>query len=551
MLAKLRIKNYVLINELDVSFNNGLSIITGETGAGKSILLGALGLVLGDRADAKTLLDKNKKCFIEAEFTIKDYGLQDFFKAHDLDYESCTIIRREISPEGKSRAFINDTPVNLNLLKELSENLVDIHSQHQTLSLTESVFQLRVLDAVAAHAVLLKQYQQVYARHRTLEKLLADLIEKEHKSKAEFDFIQFQFNELDLAQLQQGEKEKLELELQLLTNTETILSSLSSAGQLLDDGNDNAIQALTQSFQVLNHVTKFHEGISALATRIQACKIEVKDIAAEINALQNDFHVNPYRLEIINERIDAYNKLEQKHRVTTAEELIALRNSFSDKLFDFSSMATEIEKTKVELAATYETLDKLSSQLTDNRKKASVKLKKEMANLLSEVVLPDAKFDVEISRSKDFNASGYDHVQFLFSANKGTTARELGKVASGGEMSRLMLCIKTILADSEAMPTIIFDEIDSGISGEVAFKVGGMIENLSSKRQVLAITHLPQMASKGKTHYFVYKQAEKGITKSAIKVLDKDERILEIAKMLSGENITDASMENAKELLLR
>lgn len=551
MLKKLRIKNYVLINELDVAFTDGLSIITGETGAGKSIILGALGLVLGDRADAKTLSDKNKKCIIEAEFAIADYGLKSFFADNDLDFENNTIIRREISVEGKSRAFINDTPVNLALLKELSNRLVDVHSQHQTLTVNSSSFQLTVVDAFAAHVAKLDSYKSKYIQYRSLQKQLQELVEKENKSKAEFDFLQFQFDELENANLQPNEKETVEQELQLLSNTESIIQSLSGVNILLNDGDANAVQVLTQAATALQQVAKYHESLGELAKRIQGCKVELKDISDEINGLQNQFHVNPSRIEIINERLNIYNRLEQKHRVGSSEELIQVKNSISDKLLDYSSIATDIEKTQYQLSNLETELNKLADELSANRKKASVKLQKEMHKLLTEVVLPDAKFEVEINAAEDFTPSGKDYIRFLFSANKGTPLQELGKVASGGELSRLMLCIKTLMADLVAMPTIIFDEIDTGISGEVAFKVGNMIEKLAHKRQVIAITHLPQMASKGKTHYFVFKKEEKGVTQSSIKVLNKEERVVEIAKMLSGELVTGASMENAKDLLLR
>jgi DNA repair protein RecN (Recombination protein N) len=551
MLKNLKIKNYVLINQLDVDFTDGLSIITGETGAGKSILLGALGLVLGERSDSKALADKSKKCVIETTFDISQYALADFFKQHDLDFENLTILRREINPEGKSRAFINDTPVNLSVLKELSLLLVDVHSQHQTLNLNNSLFQLFVVDTFAEHKELLNDYRSKYEDFKKSQNHLTELIAREERGKAESDFVQFQWEELEAAQLIEGEKNLLEQELQLLSNTETIVVSLGHLYSFLSEGENSTLYSISQATTTLNQVARFHASLHELLNRMQSCKEEIKDIASEINHLQDRFNHNPQRIEIVNDRLTVYNRLEQKHRVANGDDLLEIKNNLSEKLLAFSSLADEIEKAQKKVIDLKEYLESLATRLTANRKKAAIRLKKQMKQLLDRVVLPDANFEIDIVPLAELNASGKDQIAFRFSANKGIAPQEIIKVASGGELSRLMLCIKTAMANLVALPTIIFDEIDTGISGEVAFKVGAMIEQLAANIQVIAITHLPQMASKGKTHYNVYKKEEKGISQSSIKVLNEQERVVEIAKMLSGVDITDASIENAKDLLLK
>lgn len=550
MLKKLHISNYVLIKNLDVDFTNGLSIITGETGAGKSILLGALGLVLGERADAKTLFDKNKKCIIEAEFDISEYPLQQFFSENEIDYETQTIIRREINAEGKSRAFVNDTPVNLSLLKTLSSTLVDVHSQHQTLTVGNSSFQLNVTDALANHSELLLSYRENFNHYRQLQNTLNDLLEKEKQASAEFDFIQFQYEELNNANLKEGETETLEKELEILTHSESILKSVETARHLISEDEQNAVQLIHQSIQQLQQAAKYHPKTESILKRLMSCNIELKDIASEMDLIQNNIHFNPERIEIISERLSVINHLLQKHRLNEVSNLLQLKDSLEQKLSGFNSVAEDIERIKKEIATVESTLNKQAATLSENRKEAAKKLTRKILKLLHEVALPDAQFEASLTSLQHFSHSGLDAIRFLFSANKGVQPQELSKVASGGEMSRLMLCLKAILAEVTSMPTIIFDEIDTGISGETAFKVGNMIEALAKKRQVIAITHLPQMASKGEMHYFVYKQTLGSNTETRVKLLSKEERIQEIAKMLSGEGITEASIENAKDLLL-
>lgn len=551
MLTRLAIKNYVLIRELDINFSDGLSIITGETGAGKSILLGAMGLVLGERADAKTLFDKKGKCIIEAEFSISHYNLKDFFSQHDIDFESNTIIRREINSEGKSRAFVNDTPVNLSVLKELSSYLVDVHSQHQTLTLNTSAFQLNVLDITAGNQKQLNDYSNQFNEYKKLLKQLVELKTLESKSIAESEFLQFQFDELESAGLKQGEFEKIESELQLLNNTENIVLTLDSTSDILSDGETNVLSNITQAVTRLNGIARLHPSLEDILKRIQSCNIELKDISSELTALKSQFSLNPSQLEILNDRLSVYNKLQQKHRVKNADDLIVLQQEIANRLQTFQSLTDDIEKCDKQTQDLYNKLKQIAAELHSSRQKAAQSFKKDILKLLKEVSLNDAQFEVDLTATEELTATGTTAVRFLFSANKGVTVMELAKVASGGELSRLMLCIKALIANKTSMPTIIFDEIDTGISGEVAHKVGNLIEQLSESRQVLAITHLPQMAGKGKTHYFVFKHIEKGIAQSRIKTLSAEERVVEIAKMLSGEEVTDASLQNARHLLIK
>ncbi|HNC34078.1 MAG TPA: DNA repair protein RecN, partial [Bacteroidia bacterium] len=551
MLTRLVIKNYVLIRELDINFSDGLSIITGETGAGKSILLGAMGLVLGERADAKTLFDKNNKCIIEAEFSISHYNLKDFFSQHDIDFENDTIIRREINAEGKSRAFVNDTPVNLSVLKELSSFLVDVHSQHQTLTLNTSAFQLNVLDITAGNQKQLNDYNNLFNEYKKLLKQVAELKALENKSIAESEFLQFQFDELEAAGLKSGEFEKIESELQILNNTENIVLTLDSTSDILSEGETNVLSNITQAVNRLNGIARLHPSLTDILKRIQSCNIELKDISSELTALKSQFSLNPSQLEILNDRLSVYNKLLQKHRVKNADDLIVLQQGIASQLQSFQSLADEIEKCEKQTQEIYHSLRLIAEELHNKRQKAAQSFKKDILKLLKEVSLNDAQFDIDLTTTEELTTAGTTAVRFLFSANKGVTVMELAKVASGGELSRLMLCIKALIANKTSMPTIIFDEIDTGISGEVAHKVGNLIEQLSKSRQVLAITHLPQMAGKGKTHYFVFKHIEKGIAQSRIKTLTPDERVVEIAKMLSGEEVTDASLQNARHLLIK
>ncbi len=549
MLKHLSVQNYALIDQLEVEFADGLTIITGETGAGKSILLGALGLIAGSRADTQSLQDKSKKCIIEAAFNIKEYALNDFFNEHELDYEAVTTIRREINPEGKSRAFINDTPVTLNQLKDLGERLIDIHSQHQTLSLNGADFQLSVVDAFAKHYSLLNEYKTEYKNFRSLEKQLNELIEKEVQAKKDMDYFQFQFNELEDANLKAGEQVALEQELETLNNAEDIKLNLSKAAYGLSGGEQNLLSSLNEIKNILNGLSKFKPEIAELNTRINSSYIELKDISNELEALEQEILYDPKRIEILNDQLDAIYRLQQKHQVKTIEELIAIKDELSNKLLDFSSLESEIEKVKALLERSDKTLSEKAKTISDNRKKVIPKIEKEIGSLLSSLSMPNAQLKIEQKAMETYSVNGIDKINFLFSANKGSEFKELNKVASGGELSRLMLSIKSLIAQLTALPTIIFDEIDTGVSGDVADKVGSIMNTMSGKMQVITITHLPQIASKGGSHLFVYKEDKNNKTYSNIKKLSAEERVQEIAKMLSTGNPSAAAISNAKELL--
>jgi len=549
MLKHLSVQNYALIDQLEVEFSDGLTIITGETGAGKSILLGALGLIAGSRADTQALQDKTKKCFVEASFNIKDYSLKNFFSSNDLDYEVTTTIRREINPEGKSRAFINDTPVTLNQLKELAEHLIDIHSQHQTLTLNGSEFQLSVVDAFADHSELTIEYAADFRKFKLLEKQLFELTEKESQAKKDLDYFQFQFNELEDAHLNGNKQLEMEQELETLNNAEDIKLNLSKAENGLAGGEQNLLSTLNEIKIILASMAKFKPEINELSIRLTSSYLELKDIANELDSLEGDIVYDPKRIDILTQMLDAIYRLQQKHQVKTIEELITIKDDLSNKLLDFNSLEAEIEKVKKELNSLQKSLLALAKKMTANRKKVIPKLEKEIASLLSSLSMPNAQLKVSHTASEILTKNGLDTVSFLFSANKGSDFKELNKVASGGELSRLMLSIKSLIAQLTALPTIIFDEIDTGVSGDVADKVGTIMNQMAKAMQVITITHLPQIASKGQSHLFVYKEDKNNKTYSNIKKLTAEERVQEIAKMLSTGTPTAAAISNAKELL--
>jgi DNA repair protein RecN (Recombination protein N) len=490
-----------------------------------------------------------KKCVVEAFFNIKDYALKDFFTANELDYEQTTSIRREINPEGKSRAFVNDTPVTINQLKELAEYLIDIHSQHQTSSLNGNVFQLSIVDAFADHALILEEYSSEFKKYKILEKQLKELSEKEFQAKKDLDYFQFQFNELEDANLQIDQQLLIEQELEALNNVEDIKLNLSKAVFGLNGGEQNLLSSLNEIKLILSSIAKFKTEISDLSSRLSSSYIELKDITNELESIEQDIVYNPKRIEELSLNLDAIYRLQKKHQVKTIEELITIKNELSNKLLDFSSLETEIEKVKIELNATQGSLMLLAKKMTYNRKKAIPKIEKEIASLLTSLAMPNAQIKVEQIEVELLTANGFDKVVFLFSANKGSEFKELNKVASGGELSRLMLSIKSMLAQLTALPTIIFDEIDTGVSGDVADKVGSIMNQMAENMQVITITHLPQIASKGKSHLFVYKEDIENKTFSNIKKLSSAERIQEIAKMLSTGSPTPAAISNAKELL--
>ncbi len=551
MLKQLSVKNYILIDELDIRLEKGLGIITGETGAGKSIILGALGLMLGQRADVGELLDKKKKCIIEGVFDVRAYQMETFFEEKELDYADECTIRREINPEGKSRAFVNDTPVNLTTLKELSSRLVDIHSQHESLLLGNRSFQLNVLDAYAGNQDLLKSYKLNFTSWKQAEKAYLTLLNEEAKSKSDFDYLNFQFNEISALKLKEGEQVSLESEQQKLEHGEEIVEQLNRSVMLIRDGDENVVAQLSLVHQLLHGIKKFDDQFETQSNRLQSVLIELKDIHAELEDAIGKLQLDPKRLEQVNERLSFIYNLQKKHRLQTIEELLQFEDELSQKLQRISSFEDEILRLKKEVDDKKSKLLNSGNALTTSRKKAIPALEKEVTQQLSELAMPHAVIRIALIEENEniFTTDGMEKIQFLFSANKGGDFKELAKVASGGEMSRLMLCIKSIMARLTAMPTVIFDEIDTGISGETAARVGAILKQMAKDHQVLAITHLPQIASKGNTHFLVYKEVKKSTTRSQLRILNEEERLNEIARMLSGEVLTNAALDNARVLL--
>ena len=550
MLQHLSIQNYALIDSLSIDLDEHLIIITGETGAGKSILLGALGLIAGNRSDSTSLNDKTKKCIVEAVFNIKNYALEDFFSTHELDYDHHTTVRREINPTGNSRAFINDTPVTLSQLKQISALLIDIHSQHETLSLQNNSFQLSIVDAVADNSAALKEYKANFNAYKLLEAELMQLKEKEANAQKESDYLLFLFNELQEANFHLNEQDKLESQLAILINAEDIKSKIASVLLALNESESSLISGLNSVKVSTNELAKFSTELQELSTRINTSFIELKDIAGELENVQDSIVFDAAKLELISERLDLLYKLQQKHRVTSIAELIAIKEDLDTKLLDFTSLENSIHKITEQLIADKKVLEKLAAALSKKRKAVISPIEKQLQQTLSELGMPNAALKIEQSDLNELTALGKDNIVFLFSANKGSTVQELNKVASGGELSRLMLSIKSLIANSKQLPTIIFDEIDTGVSGEIANKMGIIMDKMAKTMQVITITHLPQIAAKGSSHLFVYKQEKENKTHSQIKKLNKEERVQEIAKMLSTENPTAAAIKNAKELLM-
>ncbi len=550
MLSRLSIKNYALIDNLEISFNGDLNIITGETGAGKSIILGALSLILGQRADSKYFYNQQKKCVIEGYFDIKNYDLATFFLDNDLDNEEETVLRREISIDGKSRSFINDSPVNLNTLKSLGERLIDIHSQHATLEINNEEFQLLVVDAMAEHSDLLFTYKTNFANFKKNEKKLKQLIEESEKAKADTDYFQFLFDELESARIIVEEQSLLEQELDLLTHAEEIKTNLLSSNYLIKDGEVPALSQLKEALNQLQHLEKYNSSITSLSDRLKSAIIEIKDIADEIEIIEKETNFNENRSAEINDRLSIIYSLQKKHRVNSNVDLLNTQEEISSKLHKILFADDEILKLEKTIADLKIDMAKKSKLISSNRSKAIPLIEKYVGETLAEVGMNGAVLKINKETKEEvFNENGVDQIKFLFSANKGHHLNELNKVASGGELSRLMLSIKSLIAKKTSLPTIIFDEIDTGISGEVAHKVGVIMEKLSKNMQVVAITHLPQIASKGKAHYYVFKETLENFTYTRLKLLNNEERITEVAKMLSGENPKEAALQNAKELL--
>lgn len=550
MLKQLYIKNFTLIDELNISLYPGFSVITGETGAGKSIILGAIGLLLGNRADSKAIKAGRDRCVIEAHFDLSRYGMQKFFDDHDIDYDADdTIIRRELTAAGKSRAFINDTPVPLTRMRELGEQLVDIHSQHQNLLLQKEDFQLNVVDIIAQDADQLKVYQKEYHAYRKAKELLEELKAEIAKNRENEEFMRFQHKELEDANLQEGELEQLEQEAETLSHSEDIKTALFEADNALSGENDSILDKLKNATHQLENICDVYPSIADVAGRMQSSYIELKDIAQEISSSVDHVEFDPNRLDAINTRLDKLYTLQQKFHVETVTELIATRDRIAEQLSHIDNGDEDIEEKEKEVAALLVKAEKQAALLTSIRQKSAKAIEKEMKGRLIPLGIPNVRFEIAFAE-KPLSGNGADKVSFLFSANKSTQLQPVSQVASGGEIARVMLSLKAMISGAVKLPTIIFDEIDTGVSGKIAEKMADIMEEMGlQNRQVLSITHLPQIAAKGSHHYKVLKEETENGTISHMKELNNQERIEEIAQMLSGSDITQAALANAKELL--
>ena len=549
MLTQLSINNYALINQLSIDFSSGLSIITGETGAGKSILLGALGLVLGNRADLSSLKDTSTKCIVEAKVAISNYDLQDFFKEVDLDYEPETIIRREILPSGKSRAFVNDTPVTLSVLNQLRIKLIDVHSQHQTMQLSDNNFQFTVIDAFAKNKERISSYQRGFVQLNQLKKELVELENKQREAHQQYDYNSHLFKELAAADLKVDEQNMLEEKLERLNNIEDIKLNLSEALEI-SITDDIGIQSSVNNLEnKLSKIAPFYKEYQNLLERITSVKIEIDDIVAELENANESIDFNPNEADEINDRLQLLYHLQKKHYVNSVEALLQIYEELSEKVLQVENADEVIANKQQEIKIVSDKLDTIAAIISKARNTSIPKITKELENLLADLGMENARFSINIKPTKNYFSNGKDTLEFLFSANKGGNYGELKKVASGGELSRIMLSVKKVLSASIQLPTIIFDEIDTGVSGEVSNKIAAIMQQMSHHMQVIAITHLPQIAAKGSSHYKVYKEDINGVTTTNLKQLTSEERIVEIAEMLSGKDISDAALIHAKELL--
>ena len=558
MIKSLHIENYALIESLDIELRKGFSVITGETGAGKSIILGAIGLLCGQRADTKSIKTGAKRCVVEAEFDVGQYGMGDFFQQNDLDFDGTEcIVRRELTSAGKSRAFINDSPVGLSTLKELGERLIDIHSQHQNLLLGKEDFQLNILDTMAKNADRLADYQQQYHALRQAEKALADAIERAKQSKDDEDYLRFQFNQLEEAKLVEGEQAALEEESELLEHAEEIKQELSNAvacidgGEYMQEGQEPLLQQMKTAMAALRSISDKMKTAEELANRVESCYIEMKDIADEISQEADNIEFLPERLEQVQERLATLYALEKKHKVDSVEELIALSRQLSERLMLIDNSEEVIEELRQKVAAAKKKAVAMAEELSKQRQKAAKDVEQRMVENLIPLGMPNVQFKVDVRMDTErLTATGADTVEFLFSANKNSALQAVKQVASGGEIARVMLSLKALIASEVKLPTIIFDEIDTGVSGSIAEKMARIMQKMGEQnRQVISITHLPQIAAMGTCHYKVYKQDKDEQTNTHIVQLDDEERVREIAHMLSGEVLSDAAIENARALI--
>ena len=550
MLRSLYIQNYALIEKLDIGFDAGFSVITGETGAGKSIILGAIGLMLGQRADVKAIRQGASKCVIEARFDISAYGMQPFFEENELEYEDECILRREVYASGKSRAFINDTPASLVQMKELGEQLIDVHSQHQNLLLNKEGFQLNVLDILSHNDEQLSVYQSLYKDWKQAQQDLEDLIARAEQNKADEDYIRFQLEQLEEANLAAGEQEELEQEADTLSHAEEIKAGLFRVGQLLTSDEGGLLASLKESLNTMLGLQKVYSPATELAERLESTYIELKDVSQEISSQEEDVEFNPDRLEEVNDRLNLIYTLQQKHRVATVGELLTLTEEYSAKLAAITSYDERIAGQTALCDTLYNKVKKQAAVLTKARVKAALEVEKQMASRLVPLGMPNVRFQVEMGMRKEPGVHGEDTVNFLFSANKNGALQNISSVASGGEIARVMLSIKAMIAGAVKLPTIVFDEIDTGVSGEIADRMADIMQEMGEQdRQVISITHLPQIAARGCAHYKVYKQDNETETNSHIRRLADGERVEEIAHMLSGATLTEAALNNAKVLL--
>lgn len=551
MLQSIYIRNYALIDELDISFTSGFSVITGETGAGKSIILGAIGLLLGQRADVKAIKNGASKCIVEARFHIANYGMEGFFADNDIEFdpEEC-ILRREVSASGKSRAFINDTPASLAQMKLLGEKLIDIHSQHQNLLLNKEGFQLNILDILAQDEALLNRYQELYGRYKGVCRELEDFIAQAEKSRQDEDYIRFQLEQLEDADLKEGELTALEQEAEMLSHAEEIKAGLYRAGQLIDGEENGALSMVKECIQSLQGISRVYPQADEWRERLHSCYIELKDIGHDFSVAEEEVEFNPGRLDFVNERLNLIYNLQQKHRVESLEELIALTDKYREQLEAITSFDDRIAALNRQKEELYAQVLKEAAALTAVRSEAARYIEAQMQALLVPLGMPNVRFAVDMSARKEPDNKGMDSVTFLFSANKNGTLQNVASIASGGEIARVMLSLKAMIAGAVKLPTIIFDEIDTGVSGSIAEKMALIMEDMGRQnRQVISITHLPQIAARGIAHYKVYKEDTETGTLSHIRLLDKEERVKEIANMLSGTTLTEAALNNARVLL--
>jgi DNA repair protein RecN (Recombination protein N) len=549
MLKALTVKNYTLIDGLSISFDSGFSVITGETGAGKSIIIGALSLILGKRAEAGVLKDKTRKCVIEGEFDISGMRLKEFFDKNDLDFDNTVFLRREILPSGKSRAFINDTPVNLSILKELGSRLIDIHSQHQTLMLADNHFQLEILDSFLNLQKSKEEYKIIFDRFTEIRKELARLTTMEDESKRDEDYLKFQLQEFEGVSLDPDHFRESEERLNLLTHAGEVAQVLAETAAELSESDLNILDKLSYLRDRLNSISDFFHKAGEFAERIESARLELKDIADEAGNLRSETEFNPGELQELEENLDKIYRLQQKHRAATIEELIEIKNGFEERLLNISSLDEKIAELAQQLNETEKELNEKARQLSIKRKNGAPLFATQAGNVLQKLGMKDAVFEIRVEPLSEFTASGKDKISFLFSANKGINPGEISRIASGGELSRLMLTLKSMITEKSLLPTVIFDEIDTGVSGDIAGKVGNIMKKMAEHRQLIVITHLPQIAAKAEAHYKVFKELKDNVTATNIERLNDDARLTEIAAMLSDEKITDAAKNAARELL--